>query len=227
MNVVLDNIRELSFAENEAFKTLRTNVTFCGDEVRAIALTSSIPNEGKSEVCFNLARSFAEDGKKVLLIDADIRNSVLHARLGADRELMGLSHLLSRKTDVVSNAIATTNIPNLSILFAGPKAPNASEQLGSKRFKSLVSQLRSHYDYIIIDCPPLGAVIDAAIIAKQCDGAIVLIEEGTISYKLVKGVKEQLEKSGCRILGTVLNKVTIQGKGYGYGYGYGYGEEED
>ena len=227
MQVELRNYQELDYFRNEAFKALRTNITFCGKDVRVIAITSSISNEGKSDVTFNLAHAFAQDGNKVLYIDADNRNSVQTGRQGVTEEVMGLSHYLTGKTESLSDTITETNIENLYYIFTGPKAPNPTELLGSTRFKNMLSELREQFDYIFIDSPPLGAVIDAAIIAKECDGAIIVIEEGTISRSLAIYVKDQLHMSGVRILGTVLNKVESQGKGYGYGYGYGYGEEDD
>ncbi len=218
MKVNFEKRKELDFKTNEAYKTLRTNISFSGDDVRVIAITSSVPNEGKSAVSFNLAYSLAEDGKRVLYIDADIRKSVTIARYGVDIETKGLTHYLSGQSDL-SNIIYETNIENFSIIFTGQTAPNPSELLGNARFRTLIQTAREEYEYVIIDCPPLGSVIDAAIVAKECDGAIIVIETDNASYKIVQRVKKQLEQSGCRILGAVLNKVEMGGKGY-YGKGY-------
>ena len=218
MKVNFEKRKELDFKTNEAYKTLRTNISFSGDDIRVIALTSSVPNEGKSAVSFNLAYSLAEDGKHVLYIDADIRKSVTIARYGVDIETKGLTHYLSGQSDL-KNIIYETNIENFSIIFTGQTAPNPSELLGNDRFKALLQAAREEYEYVIIDCPPLGSVIDAAIVAKECDGAIIVIETDNASYKIVQRVKKQLEQSGCRILGAVLNKVEMGGKGY-YGKGY-------
>lgn len=220
MKVNFEKNTELDFKTNEAYKSLRTNISFAGDDIHTIALTSSVPNEGKSAVSFNLARAFAEDGKKVLYVDADIRKSVTIARYGVDIETKGLTHYLSGQKQL-EDVIYDTSIKNLNIIFTGQVAPNPAELLGNNRFKKLLSTKREEYDYIIIDCPPLGSVIDAAIIAKECDGAIIVIETDNVSYKLVQRVKKQLDQSGCRILGAVLNKVEMGGKGYGY-YGKGY-----
>ena len=218
MKVNFEKKKELDFKTNEAYKTLRTNISFSGDDVRVIALTSSVPNEGKSAVSFNLAYSLAEDGKNVLYIDADIRKSVTIARYGVDIETKGLTHYLSGQSDLKS-IVYGTNIENFSIIFTGQTAPNPSELLGNNRFKQLIQTAREEFEYVIIDCPPLGSVIDAAIVAKECDGAIIVIETDNASYKIVQRVKKQLEQSGCRILGAVLNKVEMGGKGY-YGKGY-------
>ena len=218
MKVNFEKKKELDFKTNEAYKTLRTNISFSGDDIRVIALTSSVPNEGKSAVSFNLAYSLAEDGKKVLYVDADIRKSVTIARYGVDVETKGLSHYLSGQSDL-KNIIYETNIDNFSIIFTGQTAPNPSELLGNDRFKKLIQSAREEFEYVIIDCPPLGSVIDAAIVAKECDGAIIVIETDNASYKIVQRVKKQLDQSGCKILGAVLNKVEMGGKGY-YGKGY-------
>ena len=217
--VNIGKISKLDYSSNEAYKSLRTNIEFCGKEVKVIGLTSCIPNEGKSSVAINIARSFAESGKRVLLIDSDMRKSVMVGRYRiSSKGLGGLSHLLSgyREIDVV---MCETNIENFYILLSGPTPPNPSELLGNDRFKEFIKTAREYVDYIIIDCPPLGSVIDAAIVAKECDGAIIVIETDNVSYKIVQRVKKQLDQSGCRILGAVLNKVEMGGKGY-YGKGY-------
>lgn len=221
MKVNFEKKKELDFKTNEAYKSLRTNIRFSGEDVHVIALTSSVPNEGKSAVSFNLAVSFAEDEKKVLYVDADIRKSVTIARYGVDIETKGLSHYLTKQSEL-EDVIYETNIPNFSIVFTGQAAPNPSELLGNDRFKKMIEIAREQFDYVIIDCPPLGSVIDAAIVAKECDGAIIVIETDNVSYKIVQRVKKQLEQSGCKILGAVLNKVEMGGKGYGY-YGNYYG----
>ena len=230
--IIFENLKQLDFKINEAFKRVRTNITFSGENIKAIALTSSAPNEGKTEVSFNIARSFAEDRKKVLYIDADIRKSVLLARYGVDKETKGLSHYLSGQAKL-EEVIYDTNVDNLHTIFTGTKAPNPAELLGSEKFGRMIEKLKEDYDYIIIDCPPLGSVIDAVLVAKVCDGSILVVESDYMSYKVVQNVKKQLETGGCKILGAILNKVPNSGKGY-YGYykgyygyydSYGYGEE--
>lgn len=219
-HVNFTKLAELDNKVNEAYKTLRTNITFCGDEIKTITFTSSVPNEGKSKVSFETAKSLAEDGKKVLYIDADIRKSVMLARYDVDIEIIGLTHYLAGKNKL-EEVIYETNIKNFHTIFIGASVPNPSELLGNRKFDKMIETVRESYDYVIIDCPPLGSVIDAAIISKKCDGAIIVVESDNVSYRLVQKVKDQLSKSGVRILGAVLNKVERQGKGYGY-YGYGY-----
>ena len=220
MKLTFEKLKKLDFVSNEAYKTLRTNITFCGEDVRLIAVTSSTPNEGKTNVTFNLARAFAEDNKRILFIDADIRKSVLEARLGADQEVKGLSHYLTGKAEL-KDIVYGTNVDHMDFIGTGPVAPNPSELLGNQKFQRLLEWARSEYQYVMIDCPPIGSVIDAAVVARQCDGAVYVIESEATSWRLAQRGKEQLEKTGCKILGAVLNKVEMSGKRYGYGKYYG------
>lgn len=211
------------FHTKEAYKILRSNVEFCGADVKVIAVTSCTPHEGKTSVAMELARSFAEAGNRALLIDADMRKSVLVSRYKTGAVKYGLSHCLIGKYKY-TDAMCQTSIPRLYMIFSGPVSPNPSELLGSERFGDLLNVMRTAFDYVIIDTPPLGSVIDAAVVAKYCDGTILVVENNAISYRFVQRVKEQLEKSGSRILGVVLNKVNFNGKGaYGY-YGKYYGK---
>ncbi len=202
----------------ESIKTLRTNIQFCGSSIRAIMFTSSLPDEGKSDVSFALAESLAQIGKKTVLIDADIRKSVLVARYQLKCEVAGLSQYLSgQKT--LEDVVYQTNEENLSVIFAGPYSPNPAELLEEELCGRMFEALRSYYDYIIVDTPPMANLIDGAIVASHCDGAVLVIESGAISYRLEQRVKSQLEKSGCRILGAVLNKVDVHTKSYYGKYG--------
>lgn len=213
----------LDFRLSEAFKTLRTNIDFCGQDVKAIALTSCFPGEGKSSVSFNLAISMVEAGKRVLFIDGDMRKSVLNGRYQMSRATCGLAHYLAGRKTLVE-CIYTTNIPNLFLIPTGAVPPNPAELLGVKRFKSAMDTLRQQFDYIVIDTPPLGSVIDSAIVAKQCDGVVVVIEAKTVSHSFAERVIDQLHKAECNILGVVLNKVDLAAKYYGKYYGQYYGK---
>lgn len=211
MNVELKNYKKLDQTRDEAYKALRANITFLGKHVRVIAVTSTLANEGKSDVTFNTAHAFAETSRKTLIIDADNRNSSMLETLGVEGEVKVLADYLSGEVDDCSEIICETDVPYLSIIFARPKTANPSELLDSKRFKELIAAVRNDYDYVFIDCPPLGAVIDAAIVARETDGVILVIEEGTADRKAIRKVKEQLEKANVRILGTVLNKALVDG----------------
>lgn len=218
----------LDYSANESYKQLRTNLLFCGEDKKVITITSCTPNEGKSNVSFNLATSLAESGKKVLLIDADLRKSVMVGRTEVDGEIKGLSHYLSQQ-ESLDNVIYATNVPRFHIIYAGKVPPNPAELLGGKHFKNLLKMVRDVYDYIIIDSPPLGSVIDSAVIAEECDGSVLVLESAAISYRFAQEVKDQLAKCNCPILGAVLNKVDMSKQGY-YGKYYGkyygrYGKE--
>lgn len=230
MRGIAISIEDKDYALREEIKTLRTNIQFCGDDKKVIMVTSCLPGEGKTEVAINLARAFADMGKKVILLDLDMRKSVMASRLKIDKEVYGASHYLSGQA-ALGEAVVATNVPKMHLLVSGPSAPNPTELLESKRFQAMIDSMRSIYDYIIIDCPPLGLVIDAAIIAKYSDGSILVVESGETKYRLAQDVKAKLERSGVPILGVVLNKVEIKknkgyySKYYGKRYGNGgYGE---
>lgn len=228
-SVVLKEEMEMDFRTKEAYKTLRANLEFTGEDVKVIAITSCTPNEGKSSISMNLAKAMAESGKKVILIDADLRKSVLVGRYKTGAVKYGLTHYLSGQKSF-QEVYCTTNIKNLYIAFSGPIPPNPSELLGGKHFQAMLKSLRNIFDYVIIDTPPLGSVIDSAVVAKQCDGAVIVIASNEISYRFAQKIKEQLEKAECRILGCVLNKVNISqksyyGKYYGKYYGQYYGND--
>ncbi|MCI6164008.1 MAG: polysaccharide biosynthesis tyrosine autokinase, partial [Lachnospira sp.] len=209
----------LDFRTSEAYKMLRTNIEFSGDSNKVIFLTSSTPSEGKSTVSFELALSFAQNGMKTLLIDADLRKSVMKARGRKGKIRYGLTHYLSGKNEF-KDVLCVSDVPNFCMVFAGPVPPNPSELVGNDRFKKMIDDAREAFDIVIIDTPPIGSVIDAAVISKFCDGGILVIGCGDISYKFAKKSKEQLEMADCKILGCVLNKVDMTGNSY-YGKYYG------
>lgn len=207
MRTIELNIEEQNnYFVREAFNTLRTNILFSGKEVKSIVVTSCFAHEGKSTISFETARSLAESGKRVLLVDADLRKSVLVSRITKEKGITGLSQLLSGQVET-DQAIYHTQFEGLDIIFAGPYPPNPTELVGSPAFKELVRGQRNNYDYILIDAAPLGLVIDAAVMASVCDGAVMVVNMGHVKYRVAQNVKEQLEKSGCRLLGVVLNQV--------------------
>ena len=226
---------------SEAYKSLRTNLKFCGDDKKAIVITSCVENEGKSTIALQLAASLAEAGNSVCLVDADLRKSILMSAVQAERnpggeyeetiprnkniaesEIPGFTHYLSGMA-TLNEVMSVTNVKNLCILFAGPTPPNPSEMLGSKKFAAAITNLRKAFDYLIIDTPPIGMVIDGAIVAENADGIILVMESGNDSYHLAQDIKEQLMKTGCPILGGVLNKVDTNKSNNGSYYGNYYG----
>ena len=187
-------------------------------------LTSCTPDEGKSTVSLLLAMSLADSGKRTLLIDADMRKSVLMgATRTARRGIPGLAHYLSGQRGL-AEVICRTDVPGLSLIYSGPFPPNPAELVGGSRFRNMIRTLREQYDFILVDTPPLGSVIDSAIAAESCDGVLLVLEAGAISWKFARNVREQLGRSGCPVLGTVLNKVDLNRNGYGKYYGKYYGQ---
>lgn len=251
----LNETRRLNYTVQEAFKTLRTNFLFCGSDIKTVLITSCVKNEGKSTVSIELSKSLAIYEKKVLLIDADLRKSAFATEYTTnDSEIVGLSEYLSGQTDY-DNIFYSTQLENLSLIFAGAVPPNPVELLGSKKFKDLLDKAKEEYDYVIIDAAPLGAVIDASAISTVCDGALLVITANEIGYRFAQDVKEQLEKSNCKVLGAILNRIPMKSTSYynnyykkyygkyeryggriggggdygqgGYGYGYGYAAKSE
>ncbi len=212
----------------EAFNTLRANILFSGKDVKVIIVTSCFAHEGKTSVSFDLCRNLAESGKKVLLVDADLRKSAMVSRYTKERGVYGLSQILSGQVDAAS-AVYNTNIEGMHVVFAGPYPPNPTELAGSAAFKEFIEEERAKYDYVIIDAPPLGLVIDAAVMSGVCDGAVLVVNVGHVKYRLAQNVKGQIEKSGCKVLGVVLNQVDrkrsprTEKDSYYYSYGQQYG----
>jgi capsular exopolysaccharide synthesis family protein len=218
-NITLTDMKPGDYFYEEAMKTLRTNVQFSGKHNKVILLTSGHGNEGKSDISFNLSVELGKAGKKVLLIDADIRKSVYKSRYGIEEETMGLSQYLSGQVEKIDDVVYKTNYENVYMILSGPYAPNPTEMLGDEQFGQLLKAARQVFEYVIVDTPPLGIVVDAAVIGQYCDGAIMVIERDATSYRVCQKVKSLLEKSGCKILGAVLNNVESKGKGYYGKYG--------
>lgn len=208
--ILFGNLKEQDYVLKESLRVLRTNLQFCGDDVHTILLTSAMPGEGKSTVAMGLARSLVDSNKNVLLIDADMRKSVLVGRMGARREnggaIYGLSHYLSGQKKM-SEIVFTTEIPHFYTVFAGAPVPDPTELLGRQRFDVLVGFGKKYFDYVLIDSPPLGAAIDAVVAARVCDGAVLVTARGQTGKREIQGAKRQLEASGVPILGAVLNKI--------------------
>ena len=207
---------EKGFLYEESMRMLRTNLQFSGGNIRVILFTSSIQDEGKSETSFQLAISFAKLDKKVLYVDADMRKSVLTARYQIKEDVQGLSQYLSGQN--TEDIVYKTNIKNMDVVFAGPYAPNPAELLYENKLDEFIKKQRLQYDYIIIDAPPLANIVDAAVIGRCVDGAVIVVKSATVSQRMVKRVKDQLEKVNCKIIGAVLNGVEIKKNSYHYKY---------
>lgn len=201
----------------EAFKTLKVNLLFCGDSIKTVLVTSTGENEGKSTISAKLTKSLAESGKKAILIDADMRKSEFLKNSAKKNEILGLSSLLSGMCDL-DDVVYKTQDENFDVVFAGHYSAMAVELLENGRLRQAIETLKERYDYIIIDSPPVGMVIDAAVIASLCDGAIFVVSDCKTSRKLAREAKRQIENSGCKILGAVLNSTEKSTKTYEYKY---------
>ena len=193
------------FFTQEAYKSLRTNLQFCGNDKHVIFITSALENEGKTTVTIQLAKSFAELGKRVLVLDADMRKSVMARRNAATADYTGLSEVLTG-LKTFEECVYSAEKDKVHLLFAGKYPPNPVELLSNPTFSNLIETLRQSYDYILIDTPPLGAVIDAAVIATCCDGGLLVLSENS-HYKQALRIIDQVNKSGCKLLGVVRNRV--------------------
>ena len=212
---------ENDFFTEEAFKVLRTNLQFCGQDIRVICITSCNENDGKSTIALRVAKSFSELDKKVLLIDADMRKSVMAGRNTTVEEHDGLCEVLTGMRSVSECLYPVVNT-KMHILFAGQYPPNPVELLSGKYFAALISECRKVYDYIIIDTPPLGQVIDAAVVAEKCDGCVLVIGDSKVHFRSAQEVVDQINKSGCKMLGVVRNTRRHSKKKYYYRKYYRY-----
>ena len=209
----------------EYYNALCTNIQLSGDKLKVISVTSVNPGEGKSTTSINIAWSFARAGYKTLLIDGDIRNSVMSGVFKSREKITGLTEFLSGTTDL-SHGLCDTNIENLFVVQSGSVSPNPTALLQSKNFNDMIETLRKYFDYIIVDTAPIGIVIDAAIITQKCDASILVTAMGEANKRDVQKAKQQLEQTGKPFLGVVLNKFDVQREKYGSYGGYGnYGKK--
>lgn len=198
---------------NEAFKTLRTNLFFAGENIKVVSITSAEPGEGKSTVSYELAKNISQVEKKVLYIDADMRKSTLAERIISSGSIKGLSHYLSSSISI-EDIVYPTQHPYLDVICSGRFPPNPVELLDSAKFRSMITTLREVYDYVIIDTPPIGSVVDATIISAESDGVILVTASGNLSHKAARDAKTKLERNrDCRIIGAILNKVDVNYRG--------------
>ncbi len=213
----------------EAFRLLRANLEFASVDtpLNVILVTSSGPTEGKSTVALNLALVMALTGRQVLLVDGDMRKPRLHGYAGVERE-PGLSNaLIDHNADISSYLQPLSDVERLMLMPAGKAPPNPAELLGSRRMKELIDACRLIADVVIIDSPPLLAAADAAILAPQTNGALLIIEPGSSDKKAVALAAEQLHRSGAKLLGTVLNKVSMDNRGGYYQHYYYYYQSDE
>ena len=203
-------------AVSEAYRVLRTNIQFSSLDrrIRALLVTSTSPEEGKSTVLANLAVTFAEAGNRVVLVDADLRRPSLH-------KLFGLSNQVGLTTAVLDEdgsllPIQDTEVPNLRVLASGPLPPNPADLLSSQRMDRVTEALRAEADYLLYDSPPIVAVTDAAVLGRRLDGVLLVIDAGKTKRDHARRAKLLLEKVNAHLLGVVLNNAEFDSALYRY-----------
>jgi capsular exopolysaccharide synthesis family protein len=220
----IEQMEELPYAVEEAMNRLRINVGFCGKQYKKIMVISSDADEGKSFVAFNFWKMFAEAGSKTVLVDADMRNSVLQDEHGIklEGERTGLSDYLS-KSMPIEDVLYTTNIENGILLPNFTNIVNPSLLLEGERFEGLFQELGERFEYVLVDCPPLNLVSDGERVAAMCDGAIFVVRANSTSKARIKNSIAHLEMTGCPLLGVVLNRAYGKNSAYYSKYGkYGH-----
>lgn len=224
LNLIAHN--DLKNPATEAYRVIRISIQFAqaGKELKTLAFTSCMPNEGKSITVANLAVVLTQAGKSVLLIDCDMRSPTVHKNFNLSNKV-GLSSCISMGT-ALSDAVQKTSIEGLYALTGGVIPPNPSELLGSEQMKNVLQRAKEQYDYVLIDTPPVMPVTDALIVSRFVDGMILVIASAEVKVEMARDVKNQLQHAGANILGVVLNKVRSEHHGYGYGYYYYYGSKE-
>ncbi|WP_088090613.1 CpsD/CapB family tyrosine-protein kinase [Bacillus sp. OV166] len=204
---------------SEQYRTIRTNIQYSSidQEIRTIMVTSSGPAEGKSTTAANLAVTFAQLGKKVLLVDADLRKPTIHHTFGVNN-LFGFTTVLTKQRGL-EKTVLETGEQDLYILTSGPIPPNPAELLSSKSMEQFIEDAKAEFEYIIFDTPPLLAVADPQILANQCDGSILVVYSEKTEIEPAKKAKELLANAKSKLLGVVLNHKEAKSGDYYYYYG--------
>lgn len=211
----LVTVTDMKSAVAEQYRMIRANITFSmsDQELKTILVTSSIPGEGKSTNAANLGVVFAHEGKKVLIIDGDMRKPTLHQTFKIFNNL-GLSNFLTKKISF-EEAVQETFIVGLHVMTSGPVPPNPAELLSSKAMDALILEAKNIYDIIIFDAPPLLSVSDAQILSNKCDGTLLVVNAGGVEKEVAQKATAILENTQATILGVILNKyVTPRRKDY-------------
>lgn len=232
-------IRELppmDYAATEALNTICTNLAFAGRDLKKIIFTSCIQSEGKSFMTIRIAQNMARRGRRVCLVDADMRRSFLVKRYGMETEgqLTGLAHYLAGQCEL-DDAIYETNLHGACIIPAGRDVSNPMALIDSPYFGAMLDELANAFDVVLVDAPPVGMVIDAAVMANDCDGCVFVVEYNHTRRRDLAAAKHQMEQSGCKVLGSIINKVTFDtisakkyyNKGYYKQYTSGYERKPD
>jgi protein-tyrosine kinase len=204
---------------SEQYRTIRTNIQFSSvdESIKSLLITSSGPGEGKSTTVANLAIVFAQQGKRVLLIDADLRKPTVHYTFQLNNHF-GLTNVLTKQS-TIDASVNKTDIDNLFVMSSGPIPPNPAELLGSKAMDEFLEISLQQFDMVIFDTPPVLAVTDAQILANKCNGTILVVNSGKTEIEPAVKAKELLLSSNGKLLGVVLNNKKVKDSQYYYYYG--------
>jgi capsular exopolysaccharide synthesis family protein len=217
----------------EAYRSLRTSILLSANPVpKMLLITSALPSEGKTTVAVNLGATLASLGSKVLIVDCDMRRPCCHRSTGVENK-PGFVRCLTGHVEMTDAILPVPGVPNLSVIPCGPIPPNPAEVLSSPLTADLLRRLRSEFEYVLLDSPPLLTVSDSRILSTLTDAVVLVTRAYSTPYDLVRRARGLLYSAGARILGVALNSVDAykQGRsGYGYyryGYGYGYGQDSN
>jgi non-specific protein-tyrosine kinase len=201
----------------EAFRSLRTNIQFASVDqpLRTLLITSPTPSEGKSTVAVNLGVVIAQGGKRVALIDADLRRPNVHKLLDLSN-VQGLSDLFVQEHVSLDGTLQKTKTADLFVMTSGALPPNPAELLGSEKMYEIIRQVKEQTDLLVIDSPPVIAVTDSAVLAPRVDGVLLVFKPGVTHLAAARQAVEQLQRLGANLLGAVLNEVDLKGSRYYY-----------
>ena len=209
----------------EAYRTLRTNIQYArvDGDLKVLLFTSAGPGEGKSTVAANSAVALAQTGRRVILVDCDLRKPVQHHLFNLNKK--GLTNCLVGES-LAAELLQDTEIDGLRVLTSGPIPPNPAELLGSSRMEQTVNALKEIADYIVLDCPPVIAVTDASVLSRRADGVVLVLDADQVRPEMAQKAKELLENAQANLLGTILNRAEVEEEHSYYYYYYGHGDEK-
>lgn len=217
--------KNMPFQYVEAYKSLRTNLNFIAstNDAHSFVITSAVPEESKSNVAINLAVTLASGDKKVVIVDCDLRKPVMHKYLKMGHNTRGLTSVLSGELPLEKSIYRFDEL-NIHVLTAGAVPPNPSELLAQDKMKQVVETLKEHFDYVILDAPPVSVVTDAAVLGNYVDGAIMVVRSCFAPRETIRLAKKKLESVNVKIFGVVLTRFNTRkaGRNSGYSYSYGY-----
>ena len=221
--IEINKLPDLPFDVIEALNQLRINLGFCGDQIKTIMVTSSVPNEGKSFVTLQLWKMIAEVGTPAVLIDCDLRNSEMRRKYGIrsvrNEKLMGVPHYLAGQAEI-DEVICKTNVPNGYMIPVTSAIANPTILLESPNFTRMLEYCAERFTYVLVDTPPLGSVADALNIARHCDGSVLVVRSGETPRKVVLNSVQQLKRTDTPLLGVVLNRANVDSKSSLYYHRY-------